>query len=249
MKIKKVAIIGGGTAGWLAANHLGLELSADPDIDITLIESSAINSIGVGEGTVPFIKQTLKKFGISEAELIASCDVSFKQGIKFIDWLDPEYAGENNYYYHPFASPYPQGIDLTEYIIQSNRSFSDVTEIVAIAESCKSPKKISSLPFEGLVDYAYHFNAAKFASLLAKNAVERFNIKHRIATVIGATKNDDGNINALVFDGGLTESYDFYVDCSGFQSLLIDTHLSVPFLSQSHRLFTNTALVQQVPLK
>ena len=65
MKIKRIAIVGGGTAGWLAANHLGFELRKDPEIEITLIESKDVPSIGVGEGTVPYIKKALEKFGIS----------------------------------------------------------------------------------------------------------------------------------------------------------------------------------------
>ena len=107
MKIKRIAIVGGGTAGWMAANHLGVELSRDPEIQITLIESKDIPVIGVGEGTVPQIKATLKKFGISEIDLLTSCDATFKQGIKFAQWMDAKKYGSNNFYYHPFSSPFP----------------------------------------------------------------------------------------------------------------------------------------------
>src|SRR3954462_8728514 len=111
MKINRIAIVGGGTAGWLAANYLGFELRLDPEVEITLIESEDVPIIGVGEGTVPLIKKSLEKFGISEAELLASCDATFKNGIKFVNWLNPEIHGEGHYYYHPFGSPYPSGFD------------------------------------------------------------------------------------------------------------------------------------------
>ncbi|MEM6508781.1 MAG: tryptophan 7-halogenase [Pseudomonadota bacterium] len=85
--IKKIAIVGGGTAGWLAANHLGHAL-LQSGIEITLIESPNIASIGVGEGTVPSMRNSLQKFGISESDFINECDVTFKQSIKFVNWLE-----------------------------------------------------------------------------------------------------------------------------------------------------------------
>src|SRR5690554_6542127 len=115
MKIKKIAIVGGGTAGWLAANHMGLELSARADFRITVIESKDIPAIGVGEGTVAVIRKSLEKFGIVEADLLLRCDATFKTGIKFIDWLLPKEGRKQNFFYHPFDAPYPSGIDATDF--------------------------------------------------------------------------------------------------------------------------------------
>ncbi|GGY62389.1 tryptophan halogenase [Cellvibrio zantedeschiae] len=249
MKIKRVAIIGGGTAGWLAANHLGVELKQDKEIEITVIESQQIGIIGVGEGTVPHIKNSLQRFGISEAELFATCDVAFKEAIKFVDWLNPEKHGAGYSYYHPFNTPYPSGFDVTPYWL-SNRddfNFSAVTPLTAVADAMRSPKKISSPPYMGEVDYAYHFDAVKFGKLLAKNARERLSVKHLITTLIGAKKNEDGSIAALVCEDGSELEFDFYVDCSGFASLLIDRELSVPFIDKSSQILTDTALAFQVP--
>ncbi len=249
MKIKRVAIIGGGTAGWLAANHLGVELKHDSEIEITVIESQDIGIIGVGEGTVPHIKKSLQRFGISEAELLASCDVAFKQGIKFVDWLNPVKHGEGNFYYHPFSSPYPSGFDITPYLLANREAhnFSDVTEVIGVSEAMRSPKRISSPPYMGDVNYAYHFNAVKFGKLLAKNATEKLSVKHLIATVVGAKKNDDGSIGKLFLKDGAELEFDFYVDCSGFSSLLIARELSVPFIDKSAQILTNTALTLQIP--
>jgi len=247
MKIKRVAIIGGGTAGWLAANHLGAELRQS-DIEITVIESQEIGIIGVGEGTVPHIKKSLQRFGISEAELLATCDTTFKQGIKFVDWLNPEKHGAGNFYYHPFSSPYPAGYDITPYML-ANRiefEFSAVTACIDVAEAMLSPKRISSPPYMGEVDYAYHFNAVKFGKLLAKNAQEKLLVKHLVATIVGATQREDGAIANLILKDGTELEFDFYVDCSGFASLLIDKQLNVPFIDKSSQILTDSVLALQI---
>lgn len=249
MKIKRIAIVGGGTAGWMAANHLGVELSRDPEIQITLIESKDIPVIGVGEGTVPQIKATLKKFGISEIDLLTSCDATFKQGIKFAQWMDAKKSGTNNFYYHPFSSPFPLGFDVTNYWLHNKSicDFSRLSEIYTIAEQNRSPKQISSPPYVGAVDYAYHFNAAKFSDLLAKNAREKFSVKHCIETIAQVLLHDDGSIRALTYESGTTEEFDFYIDCSGFAALLIGETLGVSFLDKSSQILTDTALALQEP--
>ena len=175
MKIKRIAIVGGGTAGWLAANHLGLALRQDPEIDITLIESEDLPIIGVGEGTVPLIRDSLEKFGIAEVDLIAHCDTTFKHGIKFVDWLDPGKHGKNNFYYHPFSPAFPDGYDVTAFVLakRDQRPFSDVGPGVAPCEAMRCPKLISSPPYQGELGYAYHVNAHKFAQLLSRNAQEK----------------------------------------------------------------------------
>lgn len=88
--IKSVVIVGGGTAGWISACHLAKKLNArTPKIQVMLVESPNIPTIGVGEGTVPMLRETLKYFGIREDEFIRCCDVTFKQSVKFIDWNKP----------------------------------------------------------------------------------------------------------------------------------------------------------------
>ena len=248
MKTRRVAIIGGGTAGWLAANHLGYELCADAEVEITVIESADVPIIGVGEGTVPAIKTSLRKFGISEADLLVACDTTFKNGIKFQGWLDAARHGEGHFYYHPFASPFPDGLDITPaWLEQTQRPFSDVSISTRVAEAGRSPKQISSPPYVGDVEYAYHVNAHKFAALLAENAKKRFRVRHLIATVVDAERAEDGSIAALRMAAGEIVPFDFYVDCSGFASLLAQRVLKVPFVDKSHQILTDTALVQQLP--
>ncbi|MDR7333911.1 tryptophan 7-halogenase [Roseateles asaccharophilus] len=250
MKTRRIAILGGGTAGWLAANHLGYELHADPDVQITVIESADVPIIGVGEGTVPAIKTSLRKFGISEADLIVACDTTFKNGIKFQGWRDPARHGERHFYYHPFASPFPAGLDITPSWLEAPdaRPFSDVSISTRVAEAGRCPKRIESAPYVGDVDYAYHVNAHKFAALLSANAQRRFGVRHHIATIVDAERDESGAITALKAKDGERLPFDFYVDCSGFASLLVHRHLKVPFVDKSHQILTDTALVQQVPL-
>lgn len=249
MKTRRIAILGGGTAGWLAANHLGCELCADADVEITVIESADVPIIGVGEGTVPAIKTSLRKFGIAEADLMVACDTTFKHGIKFQGWLDAARHGEGHFYYHPFASPFPEGLDITPAWLEQpgRRPFSDVSISTRVAEAQRSPKTIASPPYQGEVEYAYHVNAHKFAALLAGNAKQRFRVQHRIATVVDAERDERGDIAALTTDAGERLPFDFYVDCSGFASLLTQRMLKVPFVDKSHQILTDTALVQQLP--
>ncbi len=233
----------------MTANHLGVELCRDPDIEITLIESKDVPVIGVGEGTVPRIKETLKKFGISEVDLLSSCDTTFKTGIKFSNWMSGKSSAKGNYYYHPFSSPYPQGFDITDYWLQAEKAsgFSRLSEIFSIAESDRCPKHKSSPPYVGAVDYAYHFNAGKFSDLIASNAKSRFGVKHKFETVEDVRLNADGDIESLIYASGLEEAFDFYLDCSGFSAVLLGKALQTPYEDKSSQILTDTALVLQEP--
>ncbi|MCS6176958.1 tryptophan halogenase family protein [Shewanella baltica] len=248
MTIKTIAIVGGGTSGWLAANHIGRVLKDNPELSITLIESPAIPIIGVGEGTVPSIRKSLSSFGISESEFINSCDVTFKQSIKFVNWLDRTKHGNNNFYHHLFDMPSLFGEDLTPYwLINPKEHFADlVSSQHAVCEENKAPKFITTPEYSGVTGYAYHLNAAKFAMLLAKNATERFNVEHVHATVNDVSFGIDGSIHSLLTDKGEL-TFDFYIDCSGFESILLAKRFDVPFIDKSQQLFVNTALVTQVP--
>ncbi|PIW60994.1 tryptophan halogenase family protein [Shewanella sp. CG12_big_fil_rev_8_21_14_0_65_47_15] len=248
MTIRKIAIIGGGTSGWLAANHLGRVLKDNPELSITLIESPDIPIIGVGEGTVPAIRRSLQSFGISESEFIRSCDVTFKQSIKFVNWLDKSRHGKGNFYHHLFDMPSSLGEDLTpSWLMDKSEHFAEyVSPQHAVCEANKAPKLITTPEYSGVLGYAYHLNAAKFAKLLAKNAVEKFKVEHISTTVRDVNLTADSAIASLLTDNGVL-SFDFYIDCSGFESILLAKKLEVPFINKSHQLFIDTALVAQVP--
>ncbi|WP_282168076.1 tryptophan halogenase family protein [Shewanella japonica] len=255
MKVQRIVIVGGGTAGWLAANHIGKATQHLADVSVTLIESPDIPTIGVGEGTVPAIKQSLQSFGISETEFIRECDVSFKQSIKFCNWLDKDIHGANNSYHHLFDVPSPLGENLTDYWLQqakqqatNQQSFSaTVSPQHFICDAFKAPKLITTPEYGGKVSYAYHLNAAKFAQLLAKNATTKFNVTHLKANVLDANIDEQGNLTCLKTDSLGELAFDFYVDASGFESILLAKKLKVGFIDKSKQLFVNKAIVAQVP--
>lgn len=252
MTIKKVVIVGGGTAGWLAANHLGKKLHNNSKVSVALIESPDIPPIGVGEGTVPNIRKTLASFGISETEFFRRCEATFKQSIKFINWMDKDNSTKENYFHHLFDVPSKYGEDLTTHWLNNGQEqhYADyVSAQHSACEQSKAPKLITTPEYHGDLGYAYHLNAAKFAELLAENATEKYGVEHLKANVNQVKTNVDGEIASLVTDAHGELAYDFYIDCTGFESLLIDKALNVPFVDKSKELLVNTALVVQVPTK
>ena len=165
--MKEVLVVGGGTAGWLSACHLAKKLgSAKGGIKVTLIESPDIPTIGVGEGTVPAMRQSLQYLGISETDFIRECDATFKQSIKFVDWMQAQDAGAANYYHHVFDYPDVTEVDLTPYWLMNrsdNTAFADAVSIQGkICDRGLGPKLMTHPEFLGTTNYAYHLDAAKF---------------------------------------------------------------------------------------
>lgn len=250
MQIKRIAIVGGGTSGWLAANHLGKKFLNDSDVSVTLIESPDIPNIGVGEGTVPSMVATLKSFGISETEFIRECDVTFKQSIKFVNWLDKASHGEDNYYHHLFEQPYPLGEDVTPYWLAAGAKgrFSDVVSPQGVVcDLGKGPKRIITPEYERDLHYAYHLDAAKFSKLLSEHAKNKFFVNYVSANVDDVSFDSEGNIATLKTDRQGELEFDFYVDCSGFSAFLIGKKLGVAFIDKKDQLFIDRAIVAQVP--
>lgn len=245
--IKDVTIVGGGTAGWLCANHLGQALIAQ-GFRVTLLESPTIPTIGVGEGTVPAIRQSLRKFGISETDFIRSCDVTFKQSIQFVNWLDRQRHGHNAYH-HLFDVPLPFGVDLTAgWLAERQGSYAGfVAPQQAVVDALKAPKQITTPEYQGLTSYAYHLDARKFAALLAEHATRQLGVQHLYADVLDVELDAGGYITALLTAQHGRIATDFVVDCSGFDAFILGQKLGVPFISRSDTLLTDTALAVQVP--
>ncbi|WP_278405448.1 tryptophan halogenase family protein [Pseudoalteromonas ruthenica] len=248
-KLRKVVIVGGGTSGWLAANHIGKRLLGS-DIEVCLIESPTIPTIGVGEGTVPMMVSTLQSFGISEQTFITQCDATFKQSIKFINWLDKHHHGEHNYYHHLFEYPFPNNQDVTQTWL-SDTTAASFAETVSfqhmLCEHGVGPKAITQAQYTGHASYAYHLNALKFAQLLKDNATSRFNVKLLKTNVTAVKCNDEGHISELQTDDSGQVSGDFFVDCSGFSSILHRQALGVKSVDVSDQLPIDKAITAQVP--
>lgn len=250
--IKNIVIVGGGSAGWLTACILAKQLNNARDVTstITLIESADIPPIGVGEGTVPTMRQTLRMIGVSESEFIKECDVTFKQSIKFVDWLHAPTLGHHHSYHHLFNYPHTPGFDLTPYWLLDkgdNNYASHVSFQEAICELHLSPKRITDKEYAGTLEYAYHLDAGKFSKFLAKHACKNLGINHRIMTIEDVILFQDGSIEKLLAKDGQTVSADFFVDCSGFASRLMGEALQVGFVSKGNQLLTDNAIAMQVP--
>jgi tryptophan halogenase len=259
--IEHILIVGGGTAGWLTAAFLAKTLgTAAGGVRITLVESSEIGIIGVGEGTFPSIRGTLAAIGIPEARFIRECDATFKQGVKFVGWAHtPGSAAalRSDHYFHPFNAPSqrPGSPELPPYWLLGDatgangttRAFADAVSMQKrVADASRGPKRASDGDYLGPMNYAYHFDAGKFATLLATHA-KSLGVAHVLATVERVPLDDDGAIAAVVTRERGALVADLYVDCSGFRAALIGDALGSRSKPLDDVLFVDRALALQVP--
>ena len=247
--MQKVIIVGGGSAGWLTANILAARFkTGNSGIEITLVESPNVPTVGVGEGTWPSMRTTLKNIGIDEADFIRQCGASMKQGTWFKDWIHP---GDEPYY-HPFSLP--EGFDtvnLAEHWLNGEAgdlSFAQaVTPQYAVCELGRAPKQIGVPGYAYTVNYGYHLDAGKFAALLTENAVSKLGVTHIEADVTAIHCDDHGYISAIKTEQAGDIAGDMFIDCTGFKSMLLGDHYGVTMKSQRQYLFNNAALAVQVP--
>ena len=253
--IDHIVIVGGGTAGWLTAANLAKQFNCNDKsaIQVTLIESPDIPTVGVGEGTWPTMRKTLAKIGISESEFLTKCNASFKQATKFVNWKETPKNGESNHYYHLFTSIFdPADFNLAPYwnlgLVGKGQSYADSVSVQGkICELGLAPKTILNKEFEGIQNYAYHLDAGLFAKLLKEHCIEKLGVTHIAANVTKVQLDEDGYISCVNTDVVPSVSADFFVDCSGFRSLLLGDALGVPFHSISDTLLTDHAVTIQVP--
>ncbi len=235
-------IAGGGTAGWIAAATLARFLG--DCASITLVESDEIGTVGVGEATIPQIHNLLIGLGIDQREFLQRTNASFKLGIEFVDWQRRGHS-----YVHSFGQvgrgvgliPFRQlwlrgrGLGVAE-------DFGDYSSNVVAARANRFAIGGGQAASGGDLAYAYHLDATLFAQMLRDYATERgvTRIEGKITSVERDTEN--GNIAALQLDGGRTVSGGFFIDCTGFRSLLLGDALAVPFVDWNHWLPCDTAL-------
>jgi len=243
-------IVGGGTAGWLTAAVIAARHQAKmkSGFSVTLVESPNVSIIGVGEGTWPTLRSTLKKVGISETDLFRQCDSAFKQGAKFSRWTTGK---DDDEYYHPLMLP--QGftqLNLVPHWLGNDRgrSFCDfVSPQGQLCEQGLAPKMITTPEYEGAANYAYHLDAGKFAPFLQKHCVTKLNVRHVLADVSQVNLAENGDIKSISTTQAGEIAGDLFVDCTGFSSLLLGKTLGVGFKDCSDVLFCDTALAVQVP--
>jgi len=247
-RLRTVAVLGGGSAGWLVAGLLAAE---HPDLQITLIESSEVPVIGVGEGTWPSMRDTLRRIGLSETEFVRRCQVAFKQGSRFDGWQRGASAAEGDRYYHPFMLPVGHGdVDLVSAWLATapERPFADLTSpSVQVCEAGRAPKQAQTPEFGAVANYAYHFDAGLFGQLLREHATQTLGVRHCVDHVDAVLPHANGDIAALQTRTHGALAADLFIDCSGLSARLIGQHFGVPLKSEREVLFNDAALPVQVP--
>lgn len=248
--IKNVVILGGGTAGWMAASYLKKAL---PDLHITLMEAPAIPKIGVGEATIPNLQKVFFDFlGLPEDEWMRRCNASFKVGIKFANWRKPRAENPNDYFYHLFGLiPNCDNVPLSQYWALKRSANNGYDE--PMANACyKEPPLLDANLSPRYLDgsramyYAWHFDAHLVADYLRDVAVG-WGVEHLVDQLESVTLNEDGGIGVLHTRSGRKLEGDLFIDCSGFRGLLINKALGEPFLDMSDYLFCDSAVATQVP--
>lgn len=251
--VKHLVVVGGGTAGWITAGVLAAKCVKEHgrDLKITLIESPTIGNIGVGEGTWPSLRTTLRDMGIAESEFIRKCDATFKQGACFRKWVD---NSEKDFYYHPLMLPSNLGPlntvirKLNSSSVNDDLSYSNLLcSQEAACERGLAPKNITTPEYQGVLNYAYHLDTNKFSVFIKEHCINTLNIHHIVNDIVGTTMGDDGEVGSLLLANNTELVGDFYIDCSGFAGLLIDKHFKIPFLDKSDILFCDRAVAVQCP--
>lgn len=248
-RLRRIVIVGGGTAGWMAAIYLN-RIARPMRCEVVLIESSNIGTIGVGEATIPTLVHFVRMLNLDETEFMRRCSATFKLAIRFEDWVDIGVT-----HWHPFGlcGARVNGLDLFHFWLKrrletgSRLNYSDFSLQVALAEQEKAPWPWagSSPIFEGGT-YAYHLDAAALAAYLREIATSE-GVKHLYGDVREIAVDGAERITSLDVGGERMIEGDFFVDATGFAGLLIEKTLGDPWIDWSSSMLCDRAVAMPVP--
>ncbi|WP_265587184.1 tryptophan halogenase family protein [Sphingomicrobium arenosum] len=234
MGIRKIVIVGGGTAGWMTAAALS-RLAQARAVEIVLVESELIGTVGVGEATIPPFINFQDRLGIDEAEMLAAVQGSFKLGIHFVDW---ERQGDS--YFHPFGN-YGYAVDSVSFheIWMRYRMAGDERPLhhfspetmMAMHRRFMHQAEGEDLP---AINYAYHIDATAYARFLRRYAEGRGVVRKEGKIVSSDLHGESGFVRSVTLDDGTEIAGDFFVDCSGFRGLLIENALETGYEEWTH---------------
>jgi len=249
-EVKSIVVAGGGTAGWMAAAAIARVLG--PRLDITLVESSEIGIVGVGEATIPAIAAFNRLVKIDEDDFLRHTQGTFKLGIEFVDWYEKGRA-----YMHAFG---PVGRDLAyipfhHYFLNQGAGRDDpsgpagslwdysLNWVAAKQARFGRMERVPDTPLAGLA-WAFHFDASLYAAYLSKLA-QGMGVRRIDAKIAGVLQHADGDVRALKLEDGRELAADFFIDCTGFRGLLIEQALKTGYDDWTHWLPCDRA--QAVP--
>jgi len=247
--ITNIVIVGGGTAGWLAACLIAAraDRGAAHPLEVTLIESPDVATIGVGEGTWPTMRRTLERIGITETDFLLACDASFKQGSRFDGWRT---GAPDDSYLHPFTAPVDgDPRDIVAAWAEHGGQFAN--SVGAQGEICYrdlAPRQRAMPDYAGTLNYAYHLDAGKLAALLTRHATERLGVRHVRDHVVGIDSTEHGDIAAVSTRASGAIAGDLFLDCTGHAALLIGGHYGIATIDRGGELFNDRALAVQMPV-
>lgn len=247
--MRRLVIVGGGSAGWIVAAYLNGALNArgkHKTVDIALIESPDVPRIAVGEATIPNIVKSLGVIGVDEIDFMKATDATFKQSIQFVNWEQ----NDGSSYHHPFNILRSEPIDTWGRDWLSSRRdvpFIDtVSDQPRICEMNLAPKMLGEWTFGHPFQYAYHMNALKLADYLRDFSSAR-GVMHVSANVVDVTVRENGYIDYVTTDDNRSISGDIFIDCTGFKSLLLGQTLGVSNIDFSQFLLCDQAIVAHFP--
>ncbi|MDO3387138.1 tryptophan 7-halogenase [Gilvimarinus sp. SDUM040013] len=237
--VKKVVIAGGGTAGWVAAAALSKKLGEL--VDVVLVESEQIGTVGVGEATIPPMRVFHSLIGVDEQEFMRATEAVFKLGISFKNWGQ---VGDE--YFHPFGTTGQSSFlaDFQHFWLYGKSKGIDAGfgEYNLEAQAALANKFATSK--NGRINFAYHLDATRYAQYLRQFS-EKLGAKRIEGKIQNVQQHENGDIKALELESGEVVEGDLFIDCTGFTGLLIDKTLNVPFEDWSHWLPCNSAIAVQ----
>lgn len=244
-RIRDIVIVGGGTAGWMSAASLIRKFGSNRYTRITLIESAEVGSVGVGEATVPAMRSYLSNLGVNEVDFVRRTDATFKLAIGFEGW-----AGEGTHFYHPFAE---HGVPVLGVPFQAiwtrlakaGRAKPIDAYCIAsqLAEHARFAVPLKNDDGTYLFNYAFHFDAVLAAKYLKSWSITG-GVKHIEGRITAVSQHaDSGDVKGVTLESGREIEGDFFIDCSGFQGLLIEKTLKTGYERWSAWLPCNRAVV------
>ena len=250
--IKKILIVGGGSTGWMTAAYLSKKLKF---LDITLIESKKIGTIGVGESTLGHINKFLDSLELKDEDWMPFCNATYKTSIKFTDFKE-----KGSYFHYPFGNLDIQDntsgiMDWFYYQAYTNHSLpsTDFAEFVVPQVLMTDRNKITRNEDNRIRAFnfhdhtAYHMDAERFGVYLKEKIALPNGVKHIQDTVVDIRQNEQGEISEIITEDGLHLTADLYIDASGFRKILIEKVMKTEFISFGDVLLNDRALAARVP--